>query len=105
MSDKELDLHIRAVGWLHILGALIFVASAIFVFLFFAGMGAGSGELKAFGILGSIGFSTALFLCMLATPGLVVGWAILNRRPWARLGGIVVGVLELKSQRRRVNTR
>ena len=95
MAKKEIDQHIRIVGWLQIAGALFFVASAVFVFLFFTGIGVFSGELKAMGILGAIGGATALFLCLLALPGLLAGYGILNRKPWARVFGIVVGIIDL----------
>ena len=95
MANKELDFHLQIVGWLHIVGACILIAGGIFVFLFFAGIGVFSGELQAFGILGSIGVSVGAFMCLLALPGFAAGWGILNRKPWARTLGIVVGILDL----------
>lgn len=95
MANKDLELHLRVVGWLHIVGACILIAGGMFVFLFFAGIGLFSGELEAFGILGSIGLTSGVFMCLIALPGFAAGWGILNRKPWARTLGIVVGILDL----------
>jgi hypothetical protein len=95
MSENGLALHIKVVGWLHILGAFLLVAGGLFVFLFFAGIGVGSGDWEAIGILGAIGSASAIFMILVALPGLVAGWGILNQKTWSRMAGIVVGILEL----------
>ena len=95
MDSEEGHLHVRVVGWLHIVGALLLIATGIFLFLFFAGMGAGAEDPEAFRILGAIGFSLVVFMMLMAVPGLVAGYGILKRRSWARVIGIVVGALDL----------
>lgn len=95
MSKPDTLLHIRVVGWLHIVLALILAAAGIFLFLLFAGIGAGSGDMEAMGILGAIGFASAVFMFLIALPGFLAGYGILNLRPWARILGIVVGILDL----------
>ena len=70
-------------------------SSPIFLFLFFAGMGAGAADPEAFRILGAIGFALIVFMILMSVPGLVAGYGILKRRSWARVIGIVVGALDL----------
>jgi len=95
MSKQDTLLHIRVVGWLHIVWALILAAGGMFLFLLFAGIGAGSGDAQALGILGAIGFACGVFMFLVALPGFLAGYGILNLRPWARILGIVVGILDL----------
>lgn len=95
MKTEEPHLHVRAVGWLHIVGAFLLVATGLFLFLFFAGMGAGAEDPEAFRILGALGFSLITFMVLMALPGLVAGYGILKKKSWARVIGIVVGALDL----------
>ncbi len=95
MKTDESHLHVRVVGWLHIVGAFMLMATGAFLFLFFAGMGAGAADPEAFRILGAIGFALIVFMFLMSVPGLVAGYGILKRRSWARVIGIVVGALDL----------
>jgi hypothetical protein len=76
-------------------GAFLLIATGAFLFLFFAGMGAGAADPEAFRILGAIGLALVVFMALMAVPGLVAGYGILKRRSWARVIGIVVGALDL----------
>ena len=95
MKTEEPHLHVRVVGWLHIVGAFLIVSTGLFLFLFFAGMGAGADDPEAFRILGAMGFSLVAFMVLISIPGFVAGYGILTKRPWARVMGIVVGALDL----------
>ncbi len=95
MSREDPFLHVRVVAWLHIVGAFLFAATGLFLFFLFAGMGAGADDPEAFRILGALGFSLALFMFLVALPGLIAGYGILKRRSWSRILGIVVGTLDL----------
>ena len=46
-------------------------------------------------VLGFIGTVGAIFFTILALPGLVAGYGLLKRQPWARVLALVVGVLSL----------
>lgn len=95
MKTEDPHLHVRVVGWLHIVGAFLLVSTGLFLFLFFAGMGAGAGDPEAFRILGALGFSLIVLMILMALPGLAVGYGILKKKPWSRVIGIVVGALDL----------
>lgn len=95
MADKDIVTHIRIVGWLHVLGASLVLSAGAVAFLFFAGIGLFSGDLKALGILGVIGLTGGVFMLLMALPGLLTGYGLLVRKPWARTLGIVVGILNL----------
>ena len=46
-------------------------------------------------IIGLTGFALVTFLVTLSVPGVIIGLGLLNLRPWARVGGIVVSILML----------
>jgi hypothetical protein len=46
-------------------------------------------------IIGLTGSALVGFLAIWSLPGLIVGFGIVKRQPWARIGGIVVAVLAL----------
>jgi hypothetical protein len=60
------------------------------------GMTADSGDAAvAIPVLGIAGTALGMMLLVLALPGLLTGWGLLNYKPWARLLGIVLSVINL----------
>ena len=95
MTPESFHQHITIVAWINIIGGAIFAVIGIFIFMFFAGIGMASGDPEALGILAIIGSVASMFLLVAGLPGLVAGYAILKRKSWARVLGIVVAVLNL----------
>ena len=95
--SKKLDMgtHVMILGWFNIVASAIFVILACLGLFFFAGIGIASGDSEALPILTIIGCSAFFLFGFFAVPGIVAGWALLTRRPWGRVIGIVVGVLHL----------
>jgi hypothetical protein len=60
----------------------------------FVGMSQHSTDLPA-PILGVIGGVVFIVLLVLSLPGLVVGIGLMQFRPWARIGGIILSALDL----------
>jgi hypothetical protein len=94
--------HIKALGILHIALAVVSILGGALGLLFFGGLAALAGVAAGgadFGIgaavLGFIGSAIFFVAFVLALPGLVVGIGLLNYRPWARIGGILLSALEL----------
>lgn len=90
-----MSTHIRILGWLHIamgvfglLAALGIFASSVFGGLF-------SGSLT--GIVGATlgGAFAAIIAVVFAIPGLIAGWGLLQRAPWARTVTIVLSIFSL----------
>jgi hypothetical protein len=44
-------------------------------------------------IIGITGTALVAFLVTVSLPGLVIGIGLLKRRPWARIGGIVISIV------------
>jgi len=99
LSEKELHMHVKIVGWINIVANSIFLLLGICGFVFFAGIGvfatADSGDAVAMPILGLIGTAGLLFIAMLALPGLLAGYGLLKRKKWGQILGIVDGLLNL----------
>lgn len=95
LSREELRQHVTIVGWLHIIGNAIFLVLAIFMFSLLIGIGAASGDPEAVRVLSVVGSVVGFLFVALALPGLIAGYGLLRRRPWARILGIVVGFLSL----------
>ena len=99
LSEKELHMHVKIVGWLNIVVNSLFLLLGICGFVFFAGIGvfaaADSGDAVAMPILGLIGTVGLLFIAMLALPGLLAGYGLLKGKKWGQILGIVDGLLSL----------
>jgi hypothetical protein len=90
-------VHLKVLGWLYAAsGAFaLLVAAVLGTFFGVAGVLAGGAEGGA--VMGGIGLIIAMVVAALAVPSLVCGWALLTYKPWARVLGIVLSVLQLAS--------
>jgi len=93
--------HVKALGIIYmVLGCLGALAGLGMLLLFggLAGAGMASGEAGAeeaagmFGVLGGFIFMLTLLMCL---PSILVGWGLLKRKSWSRIGAIILGVLSL----------
>lgn len=94
--------HIRALGILNlVLGGLCLLAGLMGL-LFFGGLAGlvgmvepGDDKYVAIPILGGIGVLVLVAAAIVAVPGIIAGIGILKLRPWGRVLGIVISVLNL----------
>jgi hypothetical protein len=94
--------HVKVLGVLYIALSCLLLLGAVVIFLTFGaatgivGMSADSRDAAiALPIIGLTGTALVVFLLVLALPGLITGIGLLQFRPWARIVGIVLGVLHL----------
>src|SRR5580704_3388 len=93
--------HITILGWLQIAIHAIYLVVASFLILGFGAVGAvaasspGSGNGGIGALIASMGVFLAGIMLVLGVPGIVIGYYILKRAPWARIAGIVLSVLML----------
>ncbi len=96
-----METHIKVVGVLNIVFGVLGLCVAGVLALIFAGSAAAvaadaDAEARiAIPIIGLTGTALVGFLAVWSLPCLVVGFGLVKRRPWARIGGIVVAVLSL----------
>lgn len=95
MSQRDLQLHVKILGWLHIVSSALFLIIGGFVFMTLTGIGAVSGDPQAVAVLGIVGTFVGALLVLLGLPGLLAGYALLNRKVWGRYLAIVLGILNL----------
>ena len=88
-----MQTHVTVLGWLYIVLGLFGLAIAALVLGVGAivGVAAGGDGVIAVGILGIIATITAA----LALPNVVVGVGLLRRAGWARMGGLILGFLNV----------
>ncbi len=95
MNQRDLQQHITILGWLYIVGHAVFLAIGAFVFLLLVGLAPVTGEPEPMWILGVVGTAIGLLFAALGVPGLLAGYGLLTKKPWARVLAIVVGILSL----------
>jgi len=87
--------HIKILAWLHIVFGLF---SAFIAVVVLGGTVVGAefaGSFANSAIVGLAGGFAAIFLGVMAALQLLAGWGLLQRKPWARILTIVLGVISL----------
>jgi hypothetical protein len=93
--------HVKILGVLHIVLGGLGVLGAVTALLIFGGVSAlvaadhSSDSLMAIPILGVVGGFVFIVVMALSLPGLIIGIGLLQFRPWARVGGIVLSAFDL----------
>jgi hypothetical protein len=95
MNQQDLEQHMTILGWLYVVGHAIFLVIGAFVFVLLVGLAPVTGEPEPMWILGLVGTAVGLLMAALGLPGLLAGYGLLTRKPWARVLTIVVGLLSL----------
>jgi len=101
-AGETMETHVKTLGILHIVLASLGILAGLIVLLVFGGIAGLVGVTDhsedarlAIPILGGIGGLIFFMLMTLSLPGIVVGIGLLRFRPWARILGIVLSVLDL----------
>ena len=92
MTNEE---HNKYIAWAFLSNGIFQVAMLFFVFLFmfaFLAAGPAGGDLPAGFMAGIFGFVFVVNLVFLS-PNFVAAYALLKRKPWARIAGIVAAVM------------
>ena len=97
-----MDTHVKVLGVLYLAFSALFLLAAIFLILAvggaasLVGVTADPGDAAiALPVLGVAGTALGFMLLLLALPGLITGWGLINYRSWARILGLVLSVLNL----------
>ncbi|HEX5227139.1 MAG TPA: hypothetical protein VFW44_05490 [Bryobacteraceae bacterium] len=92
--------HVKILGILHIVFGALGVLGAIIVLMIFGGLSAfvnlsDHGSDVPGPVLGIIGGVLFIVILVLSLPALIIGVGLIQFRPWGRIGGIVLSVLDL----------
>ena len=90
MNQRDLQQHVRILGWLYVVSHAIFLAIGAFVLVLLVGIAPVTGDPEPMWILSLVGTSVGLLMAALGLPGLFAGYGLLTRKPWARVLAIVV---------------
>jgi hypothetical protein len=93
--DRNIESHIRLLGWLNIALGIFGLLIAIFIFTILIGVGLISGDNDAMIVLGIVATFVSGLLGVLSVPGIIAGYGLLRRKMWARYLALVVGFLSL----------
>jgi hypothetical protein len=93
--DRNMDTHIKLLGWLNIALGIFGLLIAIFTFMILISVGLISRDNDAMIVLGIIATLVAGLLGVLSVPGIIAGYGLLRRQMWARYLALVVGFLSL----------
>ena len=98
LNEREMHQHVTILGWLHIIANALVLLFGLCGLLFFAGIGmfaAIDSDPVALGILGIVGLVSLGFFAVLALPGMLAGYGLLQRKRWGQILALVVGILGL----------
>ena len=95
MREQDFLLHVKVVGWLHALEAVLYIGGAVLIIIFFSGLGIMAHDPQAFGILTIVGLVGAGFLLIIGVPTALAGWGLLTRKSWSRVLAMVLAILGL----------
>ena len=98
-KERDLDTHVKVLGWLYILSSALMLVMGFLGLLFFAGIGLLSAiestEPEAFAILTILGTLGLIFFGLLSLPGLAAGYGLLKHKSWGRILALIVGIFKI----------
>src|SRR5262245_61376917 len=95
LNSQDLKLHIPIVGWLMIVSSALMLAIGVIGFFFLTSLGVVAGDAQATLVLGTVGTWGGIFFLVLALPGFLAGYGLLQHREWGRILAIVIAFLIL----------
>ncbi len=97
-----METHVNVLGSLQIALGTMGMFGALVLILVFGGAASAVGVSAspddarvALPIIGVTGMALVAFLAVSSLPSIIVGIGLIRRRPWARIGGIVISILSL----------
>lgn len=96
-----MDTHVKVLGWVFVVFGVFYVlmgfGSSMVMGLIATIVGAQGGDEAAVAvpILGFVGTAGLIFWLTIGIPGIIAGWGLLNRKPWARVLAIILSAIGL----------
>jgi len=95
LDQRQMQLHVKIVGWLHIVANALLLVGGIVMFFFLVGLAVFIDDPEALPILSIVGTVGGLLMVVLAIPGLIAGFGLLKRQNWARILALVLAIFAL----------
>lgn len=90
-----MDRHVTALGVIYIASGILGILIGLFLFWVLVIPGVASGETKAIAVLGTLGGMLGGVIAVLSIPEIIAGYGLLKHKEWARILGLILGVLSL----------
>jgi hypothetical protein len=96
-----MQTHVKVLGILHVVFGALGILAALGIMALFGsiagliGFSADRDAAVAAPIVGMVGSAIMIVILVLSIPGMVIGWGIMNFKPWARTWGIVISAFDL----------
>jgi hypothetical protein len=95
LDEREMQLHVSILGWLYVAVNALFLLLAGFALGVLPFIGAVADDPDATVVFSILGTAFGVLMVVLGLPGLVAGYGLLKRKPWARMLAVVLGILGL----------
>lgn len=100
-KESRMEKHIHILGLMMIIFGIMGLIGASVVFVIFVGGGiigsAASGESEIMVIAGIFGIIITGIILLTSVPAIITDWGIMKFKPWGRMLGIIVAILNLPS--------
>ena len=90
-----METHVKVLGWLYIILGVLGLLGALFLVFLMGGIGLVSNDRTAFAVLTIVAIAVGAFLFLVSVPGIIAGFGLLAYKSWARILGIILGILNL----------
>ena len=90
-----MELHIKILGILYIISAILAIFGGIMVVLVFAAGGILVGHMQVVPILAVLATVFGSILMTIGVTKLICGWGLLARKRWSRVFGIILAIISL----------
>ncbi len=94
-EEREMQTHVKVLGWLYIVLGVLGALIAFLVFILVLGGGLISGDEQAIAITSLVATIVGGVLFLLSIPGIIAGIGLLGYRNWARILTLILGILNL----------
>ncbi len=95
LTEQQLHVHVPIVAWLLIVFNAIVLLVAVGMFVLMALIGGIAHDPQARTILPIVGGILPAIMALLTLPDFIAAFGLLARKRWARILGVVVGILNL----------
>jgi hypothetical protein len=93
--QRNLPTHVNVLGWMYILGHVLFVILGVMMYFLLRGIGVITDDYTAMRILSIVGIFLMVVLTTLGIPGILAGVGLLQRKQWGRILSLVVAFFSL----------
>ena len=90
-----METHVKVLGWLYIIMGILGVLAAGVIVIVLLGSGIISHDRTAIAVLSIVAAVVGGFLILVSAPGIIAGIGLLGFHSWARVLGIILGILNL----------